>query len=149
MPGRLRRRLRTGWFALAHAGALLVLRRELGRIERLLATRDLPGVLTELETGRPLLAPCPVPVAVRLVTLTTRLSAPGRNTCLRRALLLYRVLVGWGLPAEFVLAAGKGEAEGNDLGAHAWVTLSGTDLLPGCPAGYRELWRHGAPGPAE
>jgi hypothetical protein len=142
MLTRLRRRLGTGWFALGHARALLALRRELGRAERLLAARDLPGVLTELETGRRLLAPCPVPVAVRLVALATRLSPASRNTCLRRSLLLYRVLVGWGLPAEFVVAAGKGEG-GGDLGAHAWVTLSGTDLLPGCPAGYRELWRRG------
>lgn len=113
--------------------------RELARIEGLLASSDLRATLSALDAGQPLSARLELPETVRLVTLATRLWSGSRNTCLRRALLLYRVLRGWGLPAMFAVAAGLDQGE---LAAHAWVSLDGSDLLPGCPPGQKELWRH-------
>lgn len=141
-PGALRRlgqRLRTGAFALRHGPALLRMRGALAQVERLLAEDDLRTVLARLGEAGPLMGRTEPGEAVRLVQLATRLWSGPRNTCLRQALLLYRVLRGWGLEAEFAVAAGLGEGE---LAAHAWVSLDGRDLLPGCPAGQKELWRH-------
>jgi hypothetical protein len=60
---------------------------------------------------------------------------PGDTRCLRRSLVLLRMLSRRGIPARLVIAARSGP----DFLAHAWLEYDGQPILPAGGAGFGRL----------
>lgn len=101
----------------------------------------LPGVVARLRQAEPVRLGRPLSAehGARLGRAVGRTLSLLRldSRCLLRSLVLVRLLARRGQPADLVIAARPGEAEGFD--AHAWVEVAGRPVLPPAASPYGRL----------
>jgi transglutaminase superfamily protein len=107
------------------------------RARRLLARRDLPGVLASIRA-----APREAPggdlarlddIRLARVTMLVMRLLPGDTRCLMRSLVLLGLLACRDRPATLVIGVRTGE----DFQAHSWLEIGGRAILP--TEGYSPL----------
>jgi transglutaminase superfamily protein len=113
---------RTDWIVLTEAVALAV-PLELGL--RWIRLKTLLRLIGRTRRPRWRTAPIDVERAARLVDVASRFY-PFRPTCLKRSLVLLRILRARGLPAELRVGVRK---VGDELHSHAWIECRGRILL--------------------